>query len=305
MSWQLHVFRALSRTVRFFEAHLPIHDSATWGHIRNLGYALNWPAPFPRGVSSEVVTMAGVRCESIVPQNANTDTVLFYIHGGGGVLGWVDAHRDMLARIAQRVPIRALGVDYRLAPERPFPVPLDECVAVYRAVLDSGIAADKIVFLGDSSGGNLTVGLLLRARALGLPMPCAALLISPFVDLTFSGDTIHNANDPIIDLPLIQATAKFYAGTTDPHDPMISTIFADLHGLPPLVIDVGTDEILLSDSVRLAQNARDAGIPVSLTIWPHLFHGWHLYAPYLPEANQLLDKIAGAVKQFIQPENAR
>ena len=209
----------------------------------------------PRDVDVKPVMADEVSCEWIIPQSASSQGVLLYLHGGGWTLGWTDMHRRLVAHICQSAGIRALAVDYRLAPEHPFPAALEDCVAAYRWLLRSGTAPGNIVIAGDSAGGNLTLTTLLSLRDAGDPLPAAAVCISPMTDLEGTGESFRTRNDPALTVEFALSMARHYAGNHDPRLPLLSPHHADLRGLPPLLIHVGDDEILLSDATRLADKA--------------------------------------------------
>jgi acetyl esterase/lipase len=201
--------------------------------------------------------------------------VLLYLHGGGYILGSAQSNLGLPLRIGPAVSVPVLSVEYRLAPEHPFPAAVDDALAAYRWLLGHGHRASDIAVLGDSAGGGLAVALALAARAAELPPPAAVVALSPLTDLTGVGDTRETLAgvDPIV---VGNPTERFlvYAGNRDPRDPLISPVYADLAGLPPLLIQVGTREALLSDSVRLARRAREAGVDVTLDVWEGMWHVW-------------------------------
>ncbi len=212
--------------------------------------------------------------------------ILLYLHGGGYVLGSARLSAPLTAAICRAAGFAAFSLDYRLAPEHPCPAAIDDAVAAYQALLEHGWPAERIVIAGDSAGGGLALAMLLAARACGLPRPAAAALVSPWTDLAGRGDSRLTlaACDPVFPKPVaLDACAAAYAGEQALDDPVVSPLYADLSGLPPLLIQAGSREILLSDSTRLARRARDAGVRAELQIWDGLFHCFQLL-PALPEA---------------------
>jgi acetyl esterase/lipase len=206
---------------------------------------------------------------------ANRGKALLYLHGGGYILGSAQTSLGLPLRIGPATSVPVLSVEYRLAPEHPFPAAVEDALAAYRWLLGQGYRSRDIAVFGDSAGGGLAVALALAAREAGLALPAAVAALSPLTDLTAIGDTRQTLADadPIL---VGDPTARFlvYAGTRDPRDPLISPVYADLRGLPPLLIQVGTREALLSDSVRLARRARDAGVDVTLDVWEGMWHVW-------------------------------
>lgn len=242
--------------------------------------------------------LAGFPSEWLVNASARTDYTLLHLHGGGYVMGSLSSHRGLVSRIALACGIQAVLPEYRLAPEHPFPAALEDALAIYHALLASGVAASRIVLGGDSAGGGLALSTLLALRDAGAPLPAAAVLLSPYTDQTFSGESITTRAgiDPWLDPSLLEPFCRLYAGDHDRSDPRISPLLGDLRGLPPLLIHVGDQEILLSDSTRLAERAQAAGVAVELEVWPELWHVFHLFAPVLPEASAALEKIGAFVR---------
>jgi monoterpene epsilon-lactone hydrolase len=251
-----------------------------------------------RDVKCEAVSAGGVPAEWIVPPNAANDRVILYLHGGGYVMGSINTHRAMIARIARASEAKALALNYRMAPEDPFPTAVDDATAAYRWLLAQGYKPGKIVISGDSAGGGLTLATLLALRDAGTPLPAAAVPISPWADLEGTGASIETraAADPMVDKAGLLRMAQMYTGDSDPKNPLISPIYADYKGLPPMLIQVGDAEILLDDSTRVAERARAAGIKVELEAWPEMFHVWHVFAKILPEGQQAIDRIGEYVR---------
>jgi len=251
-----------------------------------------------RDVKCEAVSAGGVPAEWIVPPNAANDRVILYLHGGGYVMGSINTHRAMIARIARASEAKALALNYRMAPEDPFPTAVDDATAAYRWLLAQGYKPGKIVISGDSAGGGLTLATLLALRDAGTPLPAAAVPISPWADLEGTGASVETraAADPMVDKAGLLRMAQMYAGDSDPKNPLISPIYADYKGLPPMLIQVGDAEILLDDSTRVAERARAAGIKVELEAWPEMFHVWHVFAKILPEGQQAIDRIGEYVR---------
>jgi acetyl esterase/lipase len=247
----------------------------------------------------EAVTVNGVPSERMTPPNAVGNRTLLYLHGGGYVIGSPADYRDMVPRIARAAGARALVVDYRLAPEHPHPAAVDDAVTAYRGLLDQGVRPEDIVVAGDSAGGGLTVATLVAARDAALPLPAAGVCISPWVDLEGSGESMiaNDGRDPLVKKDLIAGMAQAYLGDRDRRTPLAAPLYADLHGLPPLLIQVGTSETLLDDARRLARRAKAAGVDVTIEEWPDMVHVWHMFGSFLPEARQASDRIGEFIRE--------
>ena len=246
-----------------------------------------------KDVKCEPITAGGVKAEWIVPPNAENDRVILYLHGGGYVMGSINTHRAMVARIARASNAKALALDYRLAPEHPFPAAVDDATAAYRWLLAEGYAPGKIVVSGDSAGGGLTLATLLALRDAGTPMPAAAVPISALSDMEGTGESFKTkaAKDPMVEFAGLNRMAKAYLGDADPKNPLASPLYGDYRGLPPMLIQVGEAEVLLDDSTRVAEKAKAAGVKVELEAWDDMIHVWHVFAKILPEGQQAIDKI--------------
>jgi epsilon-lactone hydrolase len=251
----------------------------------------------PRGIEIKPAPNAPVAMEWIVPDVPLQQGMILYVHGGGWTLGMHNHERRMLARMCQATNVCALAVDYRLAPEQPFPGALEDCVAAYRWLSHAGTSARNIVVVGTSAGGNLIVAMLMSLRDAGDPLPAAAVGISPMIDLAGTGESFRVDKDPAHSVRFVLAMARHYAGGQDARLPLLSPFYGDLRGLPPLLIQVGGDEILLSDATRLRDSARRAGVDARLVVWPGMWHGWHLFGRYLPEAEQAVNDISAFVRE--------
>lgn len=249
--------------------------------------------PVPEDVQRLDLQMAGVPCRWLSCPGSRADRVVLYLHGGGYAMGSLDTHYELMARIARAARCRVLGVDYRLAPEHPFPAALEDSVAVYRA-LQRGARGARIAIAGDSAGGGLAVATLLRLRELGEPAPAAAVLFSPWTDLTGSSASYRSRAtlDPMIEPGAVVDMARLYHGDHPADHPLISPLFANLQGLPPLLIQVGDHEVLLDDAVELAARAEAAGVTAQVRVFPEAFHVFQAM-PQLPEAAQALSDMAG------------
>lgn len=249
-------------------------------------------------VLREAVSADGVPCEWINPQNSPTDQVLLYLHGGGFVFGLTPLHLQMGAYLAQHMGMRILMVDYRLAPDDPFPAALEDCVAAYRWLSKKDIPPQNIVVAGDSAGGNLTITMSMMLRDSGNPLPAAAVCLSPVTDLTTENKLRTEFKDPLLPPKATNLYSRSYVGQSDPHDPLISPVFGNLRGLPPLLVHVGEDEILRGDAIRITRLAKSADVDVRLEIYPRMWHVWQLFLA-LPQAVQSLGDIARFLKSHL------
>lgn len=260
-----------------------------------------WSARYiqaPRGARIEPARTGELPARWIIPPVEEDGRVLLYLHGGAWVYGW-SAHYDaFVARLSSAARARALCVDYRLAPGRPFPAALDDCLSAYTFLLGQGVPPGRVVVAGDSAGGNLALALLLRLKEIGLPLPAAGVCLSPVTDLYARGDS-YRANqhsDVILPAAVVDFGAAAYAAGRDLRDPYISPLYGDLSGLPALLVQAGGGEILLDDARAFASRAVDCGVDVTLSIAPGMWHVWQLMAPLLPEATRAVDEIARFVR---------
>jgi epsilon-lactone hydrolase len=289
--------RASLPIIRFMQSCLPIPLSSRLLHWSMTRVRLDG------GVTRAAVSANGVPCEWIIPQDSLPDRALLYLHGGGFVFGLTPQHLQMGAWLARKLGLRILMVDYRLAPQYPFPAALDDCIAAYDWLLKQGLQARSIAIAGDSAGGNLTVAALLKLRQRGDRLPAAAACLSPVTDLTEKDNPSQGFKDPLLPPRAVRYYTESYVGHNDPHNPLISPVFGDLRGLPPLLVHVGEDEILREDAVRLMSLAKVAGVDARLEIYPRMWHVWQLFLS-LPQAVQSLDDIAhflGANLGIISP----
>ncbi len=263
-------------------------------------------ASVPREVAVERVTVGERPGEWLRPAVATPDRVVLYLHGGGYCAGSCGTHRALAARVAVTSKAPVLLLDYRLAPESPFPAALDDAVAAAGWLGDQGIEPGKVAFIGDSAGGGLAVATALSLRDAGRPLPAALVCLSPWTDLTGSGESVKTCArlDPLLKADSGKVIVPAYLGDTDPRSPLVSPIFADLTGLPPLLIQVGDHEILLSDSLRLADVAREAGVEVSVDVWKGMWHVWQAMAGLIPEAQRAIDEVGAFLDERLSPDEA-
>ena len=288
--------------VRAHLAKLPPSSTLTIAERRAQYERAERVFPTPPDVKVELVTAPERPAEWLTPPGARTDAVVLYLHGGGYVIGSTRSHRHLAAAIARAAGTRALPLDYRLAPEHPFPAALEDAVGAYQWLLGQGIAPTRVVVAGDSAGGGLTMATLLALRDRGLPRPAGGVCISPWVDLTNSAAsyTAKAAVDPIVTLDSIALLTQAYIGTGDPKQPLVSPLYADLQGLPPLLIHVGSDEVLLDDALGLGARAQAAGVDVTVREWPSMIHVWHWFLSMLDEAEQAVAEIGAFVRARVR-----
>ncbi len=254
------------------------------------------------GVDVEQSELAGVPVDWLRHKQAREDKILFYLHGGAYVIGSRRTHRQMVTHIARAARVTAVVPEYRLAPEHPFPAAIDDAVAVYRALLQEGYKPENIVISGDSAGGGLSVATLLALRHAGDPLPAAAVLLSPFLDVTASGEsaTTRADQDPWFQVGDMAVVARYYCPDESKwRDPLVSPAFANVSGLPPMLIQVGDDEILLSDSTRLAEKLDAAGIDVEIEVFPGMWHVFQMFVGKMPEAKRAVKKIGEYIDRVI------
>ncbi len=261
-----------------------------------------FPGP-PRGTKVTRFRAGTIPARWIVPPGGCDRNVILYIHGGGWVYGWIFTYDGLVGRLAAACGARALGFSYRLAPEHPYPAALEDCLAVYRRLLDSGTAPEDIVFMGDSAGANLVLALMLACRAERLPLPKAGVCLSPPTDLSSPGPTYetNRAADVLLSVPFARLALRAYAAGRDPRDPLLSPLYGsldDLGGLPPLLIQAGGGELLLSDAVRFAERAQKAGVPVTLQVYPGMWHVFQVSNPALPESKRAFREIGRFVRSL-------
>ncbi len=256
--------------------------------------------PLPTGTTIEKRQIDHIYCELIQCDIVDASTLIVYLHGGGFVVGSCMTHRLQVAQLSQACGIPVLSVNYRLAPEHRFPTGLDDVVNVYRHLIETTYHPSQIIFAGDSAGGGLVASAMLKLRNNHIALPKAGILISPWLDLTLTGDSIQSQrdNDPMIIESDLRYTASHYVDDALLSDPLVSPVYASLEQLPLLLIHVGEHEILQSDAVRFAEKAQTGGINVQLKVWDSMWHVFHAHAPDLPEAQQALDEIAEFVKSL-------
>lgn len=252
----------------------------------------------PDGVSVAADALGGVPVEWIVPGAAPEAPVLFHLHGGGYVLGNPAASRPFTTAMAARSGARTVSVDYRLAPEHPFPAAVEDAVSAYRGLLALGHEPGAIAIGGESAGGGLAIALLIALRDRNIPLPACAFAISPWTDMACTADSFDRlaASDPMLTRRALKEMADAYLAGARESSPLASPARGNLRGLPPLLIHAGSEEVLLDDSRMLHAHALEAGVESRLDIWEDMIHVWHMFHPMLPEGGRAIDDIAGFVK---------
>jgi len=258
----------------------------------------------PEGVSVTGCVIGGVKAEWLVPAGAPADKIIMYVHGGGYVSGSCADHRGFVARFAVRCGYQALTYEYRLAPEHPFPAAVDDSVNVYRALTESKYSPSDIIIAGESAGGGLTLALLLALKKKGLLLPAAAVAISPWTDLKCEGESYRTKNKVSL-APLNSWTvfSRYYAGSADPSNPLISPLYGDLNDLPPILINSGADDELYDDGKNFYLKAKAAGADVRFRSGEGMVHCYPLLAPMFPEASETMDEIVAFIKQHFGGRN--
>jgi monoterpene epsilon-lactone hydrolase len=244
------------------------------------------------------VVANGVPAEWVVPLGIQPARVILFLHGGSFNSGSIVSHRTLAGNVALAAKARALLIDYRLAPEHPFPAAVEDAVATYDWLLTQGCAPSQILVAGDSAGGTLTLAALMFLRDHNRPLPVAAVCLSPAPDLTFSGQSwvFNSKKDLMLDERKERKAVEIYLRGADPRAPLASPYFGDLRGLPPLLIQIGSHECLLSDAMRIAEKAKEAGVDVTLEVWPGMQHEWQFAAKILPEGKRAISNIGAFVE---------
>lgn len=274
--------------IRAFLAASPAPQSIA--ELRALYDGMGSQFPCASDVVLEPVSAGGVPAEWSRTPGAAGDAALLYLHGGGYVIGSIASHRHLASELGRAAGVPSLAIDYRMAPENPFPAAVDDALAAYRWLLAQGIAPGRIAVAGDSAGGGLTVALLVAIKEAGLPQPACAVPISPWVDMAATGGTMESkaASDPMVQKQALLDWAGLYLGSHPATTPLAAPIHADLSGLAPLLIQVGSEETLLDDAIVLAARAGHAQVPVTLEIAPEMIHVWHFFHPMLGEARRAI-----------------
>jgi len=256
--------------------------------------------PLPSDVSYQPIDAGGVSAEWLSAPNAGGDCVILYLHGGCYATGSVETHRDLMTRLSIAASTRVLGLNYRLAPMHPFPAAIEDATAAYRWLI--GIDPARIAVAGDSAGAGLALAAIITIRDEGLPVPGALVCLSPWVDLALTGASMESkaSEDPIVSREMLLGWGKLYLGDRDPLTPLASPLYADLRRIPPMLIQVGSAEVLLDDSTRLTERALAEGVDATLEVWPGMIHVWQSFAAILPEARQAIERIGKFVRTHLE-----
>jgi acetyl esterase/lipase len=254
--------------------------------------------PLPREAEFQGVNAGGVPAEWTSMGTVRQNRVVLYFHGSGFIMGSVKTHRALTAHISRAAGVRVLSVDYRLAPEHPFPAAVEDGTAAYRWLLGNGFAPERIAVAGDSAGGALAVATMLDLKESGAKLPAAGVFMSPVFDCALTGESMETkaSADPMLQRDDLAFMFAHYLGPTDPRTPTASPLYGNLEGLPPILIQVGSDEVLLDDSRRFAQRAKEMGVPIELDIWEGMTHVWQMGVGFVPEAQKAVKEIGSFLK---------
>ena len=246
-----------------------------------------------KGMKIEKVDIDGIQVEWLIPVNASHEKVILYLHGGGYVTGSIEDHRMMCGLLANSTEAKVLSPEYRLAPEHPFPAALDDSLKVYQWLLDQGYLSKNIIVAGDSAGGGLSVATVLALKERSGSLPAAVVCLSPWVDLTLKGQshTTKAKAEAMLQTDVLREWALCYTDESNLINPLVSPIYGDFHGFPPLLIQVGSEEILLDDSIMLTEKARADGVDVTLKVWDGMWHVWQALGDLIPENKKTFEEI--------------
>src|SRR5215468_1444566 len=252
----------------------------------------------PAYTQTLAVDAGGVKADMIATPSSEPDRHVLFLHGGAFIIGSPNLYRHLTWRIASAARSRLLAVDYRLAPEHPFPAALEDAFTAYNWLLTRGADPGRIAIMGDSAGGGLVFSLMMRLRDEGVPLPAAAVALSPWTDLALTGSSLHvNDSDLMLSADDPPLFVRDYLAGADPRTPYVSPLYGDPAGLPPTIIQVGSEEVLRDDAVRMADRMRAAGCQVELEIWPRMPHVWHVFVPLIPEARRAIERVGAFVRE--------
>ena len=258
-----------------------------------------------KNITVEKINMEGIQAEWLIPfpSSAHSEKVILYLHGGGYITGSIEDHRMMCGLLANATETKVLIPEYRLAPEHPFPAALDDALKVYQWLLDQGYSSTNMIIAGDSAGGGLSVATVLALKEKSGSLPAAVVCLSPWADLALTGQshTTKAKAEAILNKDVLHEWALCYTDESNLTNPLVSPIHGDFHGFPPLLIQVGSEEILLDDSILLAEKAKSAGVDVTLKIWDGMWHVWQALGDLIPENKKTFEEIG----QFVQRQFGR
>lgn len=268
---------------------------------KRLGAYEGWISRPPRATTIKDLPLGAIPAIRVGRPDCEPGRRILFLHGGGYIAGSSALYQHILWRFADACRAEIAAIDYRLAPENPFPAALDDAVEAWRALLDEGADPRRCAILGDSAGGGLALGLALRLRDERVPLPAAVVALSPWTDLAITGDSVRNDRaDPMLRSDCLKPFAAQYLGEADCRNPYASPLYGDMYGLPPTLLQVGSDEILRDDSVRIAARMREAGCAVTLEVWPRMPHVWHAFAPIMPEARKAIARVGTFIGDAIE-----
>ena len=262
--------------------------------------------PTPTDVRIEQVDMGGVPATLVTPEGVEGDRVLFYIHGGAYIVGGPGGYHGLAAAFAKAMKARVYLPDYRLAPEHAFPVPIEDTFAAYRWLIDQGQDPKSVTFAGDSAGGAMVVSVMVMARNAGVPLPAGGVALSPWANLEHTGASMFNREglDKLNTKAGLDLMARTFLGNALPNSPEASPVFADVRGLPPIMVQIGEGELMLSDAIRLAGHLGENRVRVSLEVWPGMFHVWHMFQAELAEGREAIANVAVFLSQAVEKASA-
>lgn len=298
-SFQHDLLKGILNTLSF-----PMHwKLPPVNHLRNILETSTMMATLPWGVTFEKIEFELFGAEWLYPAETKNERVILYLHGGGYVIGSPHSHRALAGKIARGVMANCLLIDYRKAPENPYPAALDDSYFAYNYLLEEGYRPENIVVVGDSAGGGLSLALQFELLDFHKELPLCSVLLSPYLDLTRTGQSVeyNSKNDRFLDVFEMRRWAEWYAGDHDFKDPMISPLFGDFHGFPPILVQASESEVLFNDSTRFVEKAQKQGVNIEFQTWHGLIHWWHMFGG-VPEANEAIDKIISFISKQYEKE---
>ena len=290
--------RVLSSILKHLKS-MPTFDQVGIERYRTLLEVSAKAFKLDKNIKFQPVKINEIKAERIIPEDLSSNKTILFIHGGGFIAGSISSHRDLASRIAKASKAEVLLINYRLAPEHPHPAGLEDALTSYKWLLNKNLLPRQIAIVGDSAGGGLTLAMLAKIKNLDLPMPSAAVFLSPWVDLENKNKSIKEKEgvDPMLNKRMLDQTAELYSDKQDITNPFISPINNDLTGLCPILIHVGENEVLLDDSLLLKQKARDAGVKTTIEVFDNMFHVFQYFARYLSRARASIEKIGLFIQQ--------